>query len=145
MQSLQRPDAVVDSPISVTVDLEVLRKSGKPQERQLGDVLEAVADLGTNLASIAQRLEEPSALLPAGQLTNLFVQELRPVLLEFRASMRPRASERFMAEVGFSLNELRLKLDERGGTELNRAEFKQALETLIKQMGLKIQSVTPPS
>jgi len=50
-----------------------------------------------------------------------------------------------MAEVPFSLNELRLKLDGRGGTELNRAEFKQTLETLIKQMGLKIQSVSPPS
>ncbi len=67
------------------------------------------------------------------------------MLLEFRESMRPRASERFMAEVPFSLNELRLKLDGRGGTELNRAEFKQTLETLIKQMGLKIQSVSPPS
>ena len=145
MQSLQRPDAVVDSPISVAVDLDVLRRSGKPEERQLGDLMASVADLGTNVASIAQRLEEPSALFPANQLSSLFVQELRPMLLELRESMRPRISERLVAEVAFSLNELRAKLDGQGGTELNRAEFKEALETIIKQMGLKLQSVTPLS
>jgi hypothetical protein len=66
MQSSDRPDAVVDSPISLAMHLEVLRLSGNPAERQLGDVLGAIAELGASLAGISKRLSEPMSILPPG-------------------------------------------------------------------------------
>jgi hypothetical protein len=55
MQSMQKPEATVDSPISVAIDLEVLRH-GNPEQRGLADVLAGVADIRAVLSSIDKKL-----------------------------------------------------------------------------------------
>lgn len=45
MRSMQEEGVKVDSPISTAVDMETLRHSGNPEQRQLADVLLTVAEL----------------------------------------------------------------------------------------------------
>lgn len=51
MQSMQSPGYEVQSPISAAVDLESLRQSGSPQQRQLADLHTSVADLRTGFST----------------------------------------------------------------------------------------------
>jgi hypothetical protein len=44
MKSMEGEDATVDSPISVAVDMDILRGSGNPQDRQLADVFAALTE-----------------------------------------------------------------------------------------------------
>ncbi len=70
MKSLQEGVAEVDSPISVALDLQVLRESGKPEERQLADVLDAINEIRSDLASVKKRLNDMAdvPLLPRRRL-----------------------------------------------------------------------------
>jgi hypothetical protein len=52
----------VSSPISVTIDTDVLRRSGKPEQRQLADVLSAIDDMRSVLSSLDKRLNDQSKL-----------------------------------------------------------------------------------
>jgi hypothetical protein len=64
MTLMQAAHALVDSPISVAVDLEKLKRSDNPEERHLADVLAAISDLRSGLLSVEQRLLDPTTLLP---------------------------------------------------------------------------------
>jgi len=63
----------VESPISVAADLDRLRKSENPEERQLADVLAAISDLRLGLASVQKSIAEPTQLLPPGYLHSIVV------------------------------------------------------------------------
>jgi hypothetical protein len=67
MQSMQGKERI-DSPISVAVDLELLRESGNPEQRQLADVLTGVSELK---AVIEKKLSDPAALIPPGYMRDM--------------------------------------------------------------------------
>ncbi len=58
MKSMEGPAKVIESPISAAIDLDTLRKSGSPEQRQLADILTALADLRTGLSAIEKRINE---------------------------------------------------------------------------------------
>lgn len=66
----------VESPISVAADLDRLRKSENPEERQLADVLAAISDLRLGLASVQKAIMEPTQLLPPGYLHSILVDAM---------------------------------------------------------------------
>jgi hypothetical protein len=68
VQALERDGAMVESPISVAIELQSLRQSDKPEQRTLADVLATIADLRTTVASIESRLSSPQKLVPLGYL-----------------------------------------------------------------------------
>lgn len=69
IKSIQSNEYVVDSPISIAVDLEGLRRSDVPEQRQLADVIAAITDLKSGLSSVEKRLSDPSAILPVSYLS----------------------------------------------------------------------------
>jgi len=75
--SMKKEGYQVDSPISITIDFERLRKSENPEQRQLADVLSAMADLRSGLASIEKKLEEPSSLRQRDSLDKVRYTEKR--------------------------------------------------------------------
>jgi hypothetical protein len=80
MQSFQGKDSQVESPISISIDLELLKKSGTPEERQLLDVLSAISDLRFGVSSIEKKVSEPSGILPSSYLKDILIGEIRPVM-----------------------------------------------------------------
>jgi hypothetical protein len=69
----------VDSPISLPVDIGILRGSGNPQGRQLADVFSGLTDLKTGLSSIEKKVSDPTNLFPPAYLREVVVQNLSPV------------------------------------------------------------------
>ena len=60
--SMNKEGYLVDSPISITIDFERLKKSENPEQRQLADVLSAMVDLRSGLAVIEKKLDETSSI-----------------------------------------------------------------------------------
>jgi hypothetical protein len=61
---LKRKPEEIESPISLSVELQALRQSDNPEERSLGQFVSAIADLRTDIAGIEKRLSNPEGLLP---------------------------------------------------------------------------------
>jgi len=56
VKSLERDPSDLETPISVSLDLQLLRQSEKPEERSLADLLAAVSDLRSSLSKLEQKL-----------------------------------------------------------------------------------------
>jgi hypothetical protein len=80
VEAVEKPNAEIQSPISVAVDLQSLRQSDNPEQRSLGDILTGMAAMQSAITNIQKQLEEnrKSASLRTG-LTG-FEQELRSAL-----------------------------------------------------------------
>lgn len=83
IKSLERDSSNLETPISVSLDLQLLRQSDKPEERSLADLLAAVSDLRSGFAKVEAKLGTP---------------DTRPVVEELQAvanSLRSRIEEYF--------------------------------------------------
>ena len=54
----------IDSPITVSIELQALRQSDNPEQRSLAEFVSAVGDLRSDIAGIEKRLSEPHKLFP---------------------------------------------------------------------------------
>ncbi len=57
IQSLEKDSSKLETPISVSLDLQILRQSDNPEQRSLADVLSVVTELRSSITSIEKRLE----------------------------------------------------------------------------------------
>ena len=55
IKSLEQDTTDIETPISVSLDLQILRQSDKPEERSLADLLSAISDLRDGLARLDMR------------------------------------------------------------------------------------------
>ena len=62
----------VESPISVAVDLDRLRKSDNPEKRQLADLIASLFDIKLAVSSVQKTLSEPASLIPPAYVRELF-------------------------------------------------------------------------
>lgn len=81
---LKRKPEDIESPISVSVELQALRHSDNPEERSLAQFASAIGDLRTDIAAIEKRLSSPEGLLPPSYFQKL---------LEFTSRRTPRDYE----------------------------------------------------
>lgn len=65
-QMLQAAQAEVQSPISIALDVEVLRKSGSPEQRQLVDMAASIRELKSGLTNVEAKINQltNSVLIP---------------------------------------------------------------------------------
>jgi hypothetical protein len=68
---LRKKPEEIESPISVSIELQALRHSDKPEERSIAEFVSALADLRTDIAAVEKRLATPEALLPPSYLTTI--------------------------------------------------------------------------
>ncbi len=68
IEYLNNNSSSIESPISVSLDLQNLRQSDNPEERSLGDILLMITDLRAGVAAIDKRLADPASIIPPGYL-----------------------------------------------------------------------------
>ncbi|HLG59818.1 MAG TPA: hypothetical protein VI485_31045 [Vicinamibacterales bacterium] len=61
IKAMERPEATVDTPVTMSVDIHTLQSSHKPVERSLADILSAISELRSAVFAIDQRLTEGSS------------------------------------------------------------------------------------
>ncbi|MGC3988161.1 MAG: hypothetical protein QM796_00475 [Chthoniobacteraceae bacterium] len=74
----KRPEEL-DSPVSVAMELQLLRHSEKPEERSLAQVLSAITDLRTELAGLDKKVSDPARFAPPEHLRELTIRSARSV------------------------------------------------------------------
>lgn len=64
IKSIESGKSDFDNPISVSLDLKMLKESGNPEQRSLADVVEAIIELRGAVSSIDKRMNNPEGLIP---------------------------------------------------------------------------------
>lgn len=85
IKSIEKGKAEMDTPISVALDLKILKESENPEERSFAEVVGAISELRALILSIEKRMGNPEVLLPPDYLDNLLRRSYRMMgLLEPR-------------------------------------------------------------
>jgi hypothetical protein len=96
------PDEI-DSPITVSIELQALRQSENPEQRSLAEFVSAVGDLRSDIAGIEKRLSEPHKLFPPELFIELFE----------RPKMRAREFEMMYMEMRELAKELQARTNDK--------------------------------
>ena len=64
IRSLEKDPTKLETPISVSLDLQLLKQSDNPEQRSLADLLSVISEMRSSLASLEKRLADPEALIP---------------------------------------------------------------------------------
>ena len=68
----------IESPISVSIEIQTLRQSDRPEDRTLAEIVSALSQMRADVASLDKRLSEPDKLLPPNYLLALLRSEKAP-------------------------------------------------------------------
>lgn len=71
VKALEADESVLETPISVSLDLQLLRQSDNPEQRSLADVLSVITELRTSVTAMEKRLDDPESILPRNYLRHL--------------------------------------------------------------------------
>ena len=93
----------IDSPITVSIELQTLRQSDNPEQRSLAEFVSAVGDLRSDISAIDKRLADP---------TKLFPPELFRELIE-RPSLRSREAEVIAHEMRSVVRQMMTRMPEK--------------------------------
>lgn len=91
----KKPPEQIETPISVSIELQLLRQSDNPEERTLADLLSAVSDLRSGIDAIQSRLSNPESILPPG-----YMRHISRDLSRYSASM----SEKVLMEMEYLIH-----------------------------------------
>lgn len=75
VESFEKGKTEIDTPISVALDLNILKESGKPEERSLAEVIGAISELRSGFLALEKRIADPESIIPPKYLRYVF-QEL---------------------------------------------------------------------
>jgi len=62
----------IESPISVSMEIQSLRQSDRPEDRTLAEIVSALSQMRSDMATLDKRLAEPDRLLPPQYLREVF-------------------------------------------------------------------------
>lgn len=78
VHSLERADAgPIETPISVSLDLQLLRQSENPEQRSLADLLAVISEIRSDMTKIQMRINDPEELLPQDYLRSVMHRVMR--------------------------------------------------------------------
>jgi hypothetical protein len=70
--SIDKGPKEIESPISVSVELQTLKRSEKPEERSFAEYIYAIEELRSGVSSIEKRLSNPENIIPPSYLSKVF-------------------------------------------------------------------------
>jgi len=92
----------IETPISVSLELQNLRQSENPEERSLGELLSLISELKSDIGSVEEKLNNPEKILPPNYI--------RQVIREY-GMMRGRISPRAYEELEYIIHKTRKALE----------------------------------
>jgi hypothetical protein len=96
IKAVESDEAKMETPISVSLDLQLLRQSENPEERSLADLMAAVSDLRTGVQKIEMRLGATADVSVTSGLKEAIEEMTMRVVKELSGGMGlPRRRRRF--------------------------------------------------
>lgn len=129
VKSIEANPSLVETPISVSLDLQLLRQSDNPEQRSLADVLSVITELRSSVLSMEKRLENPEMLIPKEYLRFITDKYLK----------RSPRSEKMAFEMRHMLEELsELAMSDKVSSKLERIEYEERIMRLRKMLDMMI-------
>jgi hypothetical protein len=125
VQAIESGGATTENPVSLAVDFAVLRESGDPNQIELADIRETIAEMRSILGSIFKTVSQPRNILPRGYLCSI----LRAAGLDSPEIDSPARLERIGADLFNARSLLEQFLQHK---ELSSEESKQILALMDK-------------
>jgi len=72
IKNLHEGDGECDNPISISLELKILKESGNPEQMSLADLLSVITELRSNILSIDKRISDPSNIIPPEYFDKVF-------------------------------------------------------------------------
>ena len=85
-KALEANPDIVDTPISIAMNLKALRESDNPEKRTLADLISSMTQLRSDISGMMTRLNDPSTLLPISYLKDV-LRSIEPVTREDMTSI----------------------------------------------------------
>ncbi|MBC8401511.1 MAG: hypothetical protein H8E14_08490 [Candidatus Marinimicrobia bacterium] len=126
VKALEKDPSIVETPISVSLDLQLLKQSDNPEQRSLADVLSVISELRISINNIDKRLENPEKLFPQdflrdvsdkssilSQRSKLMTYEMKKLIEEMMRVLTPimPATKKARQEMTERLEHLQKRLD----------------------------------
>lgn len=121
IKAVEKDASQIDTPISVALDLQLLRQSENPEERSLADIVSALSELRAGLISIDKKLSGPPGLIHS-------------VLID--ESMRTANASRRLELA--TQHELRNLVEELGRTASGEYRTKEDRDTRLKVLAMEM-------
>lgn len=122
VKSLEKNPANLETPISVSLDLQLLRQSDNPEQRSLADVLSVITELRSTVLGLEKRLDSPEGLLPKDFL---------------RYMIRGPRSEKMAFEMRHMLEELyELAVSEKPSNKSQKSEYEERIMRMRKMLDM---------
>ncbi len=115
----------IDNPISVSLDLKMLKESGNPEQRSLADVVEAIGELRATVTTIDKRINNPEGLIPP-EFFDRYLSRMRKMLGPDFAML----SKELKYEIVDTIERLRMFIKSSKSTDKNSAELMHIMEKL---------------
>lgn len=71
IKAAEKSTSEIDTPISVAIDLQMMKQSDNPEQRSIADLIAAISELQRGLTTIDNRLRNPESLIPLSYLEHL--------------------------------------------------------------------------
>ena len=71
VKHLEGNSSDIETPISISLDLQVLRQSENPEERYLADMLPILSEMRSAISGLEKRIEDPENLIPPQYLRHV--------------------------------------------------------------------------
>lgn len=124
IKSVEKDASQVDTPISVALDLQLLRQSENPEQRSLADIVTAISELRSGLQSLDKRLSDPRTMIS-------------PEMIELMTGRSSRSSMR-NRELTHELRYLTDKMEHILSEKRSSAESKD----MLKEMMMRFKMIT---
>jgi hypothetical protein len=111
----------IESPISVSIELQSLKQSDRPEDRTLAEFVSALSQLRSDVSAIDKKLSDPSGLVPPNYLRDV-IRAAGGGILDKRMFLN-------IEEIRHALMELRHEIDEKD-PKGRRASIERATDRL---------------
>jgi len=71
VKSLEKDSNTQETPISVSLDLQLLRQSDNPEQRSLADVLSVVTELRSSVLGLEKKMDNPESIIPRDYIRHI--------------------------------------------------------------------------
>jgi hypothetical protein len=124
IQALEKDSSKLETPISVSLDLQMLRQSDNPEQRSLADVLSVITALRSSVDGIEKRLERPESWLPMPMFEELIE----------RRDLRSHRSRAILSDLRHMLRDLMALADDKANAPKSREAQREMLIRIEKMI-----------
>jgi len=116
--NINKGDGEFDNPISISLELKILKESGNPEQMSLADLLSVITDLRSGILSIEKRISDPVNLIPPDYFDRIYrkisrrnispeihmlfdehISELREMIERLRMLRKRKVGEEYEMEI----------------------------------------------